>query len=69
MFDDPLFYVAAAACLVVAGILLFGIGGFGKGGDFNKKHANKVMRFRLYAQLAAVALMVGFILLRGAGGQ
>lgn len=69
MFSDPLFYVAAAACLVVAGILLFGIGGFGTGGEFNKKHANKVMRWRLYAQLGAVALMVGFLLVRGVGGQ
>ena len=69
MFSDPLFYIAAAACLVVAGILLFGIGGFGSGGGFNKKHANKVMRLRLYAQLGAVALMFGFLLLRGVGGQ
>lgn len=69
MFSDPLFYVAAAACVLVGGILLVGIGGFGKGGDFNKKHANKVMRWRLYAQLGAVGLMVIFLLFRGVGAN
>ncbi|MEM8803354.1 MAG: twin transmembrane helix small protein, partial [Pseudomonadota bacterium] len=37
MFKDPLFIVVAIACLVVLGILLTGIGGFAKGGDFNRK--------------------------------
>lgn len=69
MLNDPLFYVAGAACLIVAAILLFGIGGFGKGGDFNQKHANKVMRWRLYAQLGAVGLMVVFLLIRGMGAE
>ena len=69
MMDTPLFYVAAAAVLLVSLILLTGIGGFGKGGEFNKKYANKIMRMRIYAQLGAVALMVGFLVLRGAGGQ
>jgi hypothetical protein len=29
MFSDPLFLFATVACLVVLGILLFGIGGLG----------------------------------------
>ena len=37
MANDPLFYIVAIACLAVAGILLFGIFTFGKGGEFNKK--------------------------------
>ena len=41
MRDDPLFILVVLAVLIVAGILLFGIGTFGKGGDFNKKYANK----------------------------
>ena len=64
MRDDPLFYIVAGACLVVLLILLTGIGGFAKGGDFNRKHANRLMRWRIYAQFVAVALLVGFVWLR-----
>ncbi|CUH39196.1 hypothetical protein JSE7799_01919 [Jannaschia seosinensis] len=67
MLDDPLFYVVGGACLVVLLILLTGIGGFGKGGDFNRKHANRLMRWRIYAQFVAVALLVGFVYLRTKG--
>jgi len=64
MTNDPLFILVAIACLIVVGILLFGIGGFAKGGDFNKKHANKVMRWRIIAQAIAVALILLFVFLR-----
>lgn len=65
LLQDPLFIVVAIACLVVLGILLTGIGGFAKGGDFNRKHANKIMRYRIYAQFVAVALILVFVLIRG----
>ena len=68
MFQDPLFIVVAIAVLVVLGILLTGIGGFAKGGDFNKKHANRIMRYRIYAQFVAVVLILIFVLVRGSGG-
>ncbi|MCK0169406.1 twin transmembrane helix small protein [Jannaschia sp. S6380] len=67
MRDDPLFYVVAGACLLVLLILLTGIGGFAKGGDFNRKHANRLMRWRIYAQLAAVILLIGFVWIRSKG--
>lgn len=67
MFKDPLFIVVAIACLVVAGILLTGIGGFAKGGDFNRKHANRIMRYRIYAQAVAIALILAFVLIRRGG--
>ena len=67
MRDDPLFYVVAGACLVVLVILLTGIGGFAKGGEFNRKHANRLMRWRIYAQFVAVALLLGFVFLRSRG--
>lgn len=67
MRDDPLFYVVAGACLLVLVILMTGIGGFAKGGDFNRKHANRLMRWRIYAQFVAVALLVGFVWLRSKG--
>ena len=64
MKDDPLFYVVAAACLAVVVILMMGIGGFAKGGEFNRKHANKVMRLRIVAQFIAIVLIIGYVWLR-----
>ena len=69
MLEDPLFYVVAAACLGVAAILLVGIGGFARGGEFNKKHANRIMRCRILAQALAVVLILGFVAYRQMGGQ
>jgi len=48
----------------VLGILLLGIGTFGKGGDFNRKHANRIMRYRIGAQAVAVALILLYVYLR-----
>ncbi|MDX5350297.1 MAG: twin transmembrane helix small protein [Paracoccaceae bacterium] len=64
MFSDPLFIFAAIACFVVLGILLFGIGSFAKGGEFNKRNANRIMRWRLGVQFVAVVLIVAFAWLR-----
>ena len=68
MFQDPLFIVVAIAVLVVLGVLLTGIAGFTKGGDFNRKHANRIMRYRIYAQFVAVVLILIFVLVRRSGG-
>lgn len=67
LIQDPLFVVVAIAVLVVAAILLTGIGGFAKGGDFNRKQANKIMRYRIYAQAVAVVLILVFVLIRRGG--
>ena len=67
MLNDPLFIVAAIAVLVVLGILLTGIGGFAKGGDFNRKHANRIMRYRIYAQAIAVVVILIFVFVRRGG--
>ena len=67
MRDDPRFIIAAIAVLLVLGILLVGIGGFAKGGEFNRKHANRIMRYRIAAQFVAVVLIVGFVWLRQKG--
>ena len=64
MFTDPLFLFATVACIIVLGILLLGIGTFAKGGEFNKRNANKIMRWRLGAQFLAVILIAGFAWLR-----
>jgi hypothetical protein len=64
MADDPLFLAAAAAALLVLGILAVGLGGFGRGGEFNRKHANRLMRYRIAAQFLAVVLILLFVALR-----
>ncbi|WP_136439872.1 twin transmembrane helix small protein [Pacificoceanicola onchidii] len=64
MFQDPLFLVVGAAMLAVVAILLFGIGAFAKGGEFNRKNANKAMRWRIIAQFIAVVLILLFVWLR-----
>lgn len=69
MADDPLFLIVAGACLLVLIILLIGIGGFAKGGDFNRKHANRIMRYRIYAQAVAVLLILAFVFIRRLGGS
>jgi hypothetical protein len=67
MLRDPLFILVLAAVLIVAGILLFGIGSFSKGGDFNRRNANRIMRWRIIAQFVAVCLIMLFVWLRGTG--
>lgn len=61
MFSDPLFLLVIISMAVVAIILLIGIGGFGRGGEFNKKYANKLMRMRIMAQFVAVILILVFV--------
>ncbi len=67
LLNDPLFITAAIASLIVLAILMFGIGSFAKGGEFNKRNANKIMRWRLGAQFVAVVLIVTYAWLRSRG--
>lgn len=67
MAGDPFFWAALIAALIVLGVLILGIGTFGKGGETNRKHANKIMRIRLIAQLIAVILIVLLVYLRKEG--
>ena len=69
MLNDPLFIVVAICVLAVVVILMIGIGSFAKGGDFNRKHANRIMRYRIYAQAVAIALILIFVLVRRSGGS
>jgi hypothetical protein len=65
---DPLFIVAALACLAVLAVLVIGVGGFARGGEFNRKYANKLMRLRLLLQFVAVILILVFVYFAGRGG-
>ena len=68
MSQDPLFILVILSMAVVLIILMIGIGGFGKGGEFNRKHANKLMRLRILAQFLAVAIILLFVYLSGSRG-
>lgn len=65
MSGDPLFILASVSALAVLAILMLGIGSFGKGGEFNRRNANKIMRWRIIAQAVAVALIVAFAYFHG----
>lgn len=64
MQDKPLFFLVILAGLVVLAILATGIGGFARGGEFNRKHGNRLMRWRIIAQAVAIALIMLFIWMR-----
>lgn len=68
MLNDPLLIVVVLASLAVLAILATGIGGFARGGDFNKKNGNKLMRWRIAAQAVAVVLILIYIAVRGGSG-
>lgn len=67
MLKDPMFLLPALAALAVAAILMLGIGSFAKGGEFNRKHANRIMRWRLGAQFVAVVIIVALAWWRSGG--
>jgi hypothetical protein len=65
---DPLYLLAVLAMAAVVVVLILGLGGFAKGGAFNAKYANKLMRLRLLFQFIAVVLLVAYVYFRGQGG-
>lgn len=58
MLSDPFFLIAGGAVLVVLLILMIGIGSFAKGGEFDRRNANRLMRWRVGAQAVAVILIL-----------
>ena len=66
MADNPLFYIIILVCFAVVVILAMGLGNFAKSGTEASKRSNKMMRYRIIAQAAAVALIVLLVWLQGA---
>jgi len=62
-----LYYLIIFVCLAVMVVLMIGLGGFTKGGDFNQKYANKIMRWRIGLQAIAVALIIIYALIQTRG--
>ena len=56
------------AMIVVAGFLLAGVLSMVRGGEFNRKYGNLLMRGRILSALALVILFaIGFFVRRGGG--
>jgi hypothetical protein len=60
-----LYILVVLAILLTLAVLMLGLGAFTTGGEFNKKYANKIMRWRIILQAIAVALIVLYVALRG----
>ncbi|MCY4007738.1 MAG: twin transmembrane helix small protein [Rhodobacteraceae bacterium] len=65
MRGDPFFIAAAVASLAVVVVLAIGIGGYARGGEFNRKYANRLMRLRILTQAIAVLLICLFVFMKG----
>ncbi len=60
---DTVFVLVVVAVIVVALILVAGVVAMMRGGEFNRKYGNRLMRARLEAQAVAVVLvLVAFFL-------
>ena len=46
--------------IVVAVVLILGIGTLFKGGETSKKYSNKLMQYRVLFQFIAIIVLVGF---------
>lgn len=66
--SDTMLYVAVGACVFVLLVLLFGVLTFARGGEFNRKYSNKIMRLRLAAQALAVVFILLAVWLGRQGG-
>ena len=61
MSFDPLFILVILAGLSTAAVLVLGLLSFAKSGDFHKRNANKIMRWRVGLQFLTVVLFMTWI--------
>lgn len=61
MFSDPLFMLVIAAALSTLAVLLLGLLSFAKSGDWHKRNANKIMRWRVGLQFLTVVLFMTWL--------
>ncbi|MBM3490940.1 MAG: twin transmembrane helix small protein [Alphaproteobacteria bacterium] len=55
----------AVALLAVLAVLFTGVIGLARGGEFNRKYGNKLMRLRVLLQFAALGIILLLFLLSG----
>jgi hypothetical protein len=60
--SNLLFVLLVIAMVGTLGVLFFGLFSMARGGEFDKRNANKLMRLRVLMQFIAVALFVLLIL-------
>lgn len=65
MRDQTLFILVAMAVLATAAVLMTGLGGFARGGEFNRRNGNRLMRWRIIAQAVSIALILAVVAVRG----
>ena len=56
--------ILAAALLAVGGILGWGVFTMARGGDYNVKNSNRIMRYRIIFQAIALILIFGLMWLK-----
>lgn len=56
-------YLIGLSLFAVLATLLTGVFSMGRGGDFNKRYSNKLMRLRVILQAVTIALFVLYMLL------
>lgn len=66
---DALKILALVAMAIVAIILGFGLFALNKGGEFGAKWSNRLMRYRIMAQAAAVILLLLIAVTARGGGR
>ena len=59
--------VLAASLLIVAGILGWGVLTMARGGDYNVKNSNRIMRYRIIFQALALVIILVLMWLRRDG--
>lgn len=61
---NTLGYLTIAAMVITAIILVIGMTGFYRGGEFNRRYGNVMMRARVVSQGVTLILLVLFLLSR-----
>ena len=59
--------ILAAALLAVAGILGWGVLTMARGGDYNVKNSNRIMRYRIIFQAIALMIILGLMWFKRGG--
>lgn len=65
---NTLLVLLLIAMIAVVGVLVFGLIAMAKGGEFNEKYGNRMMRWRVALQAFAVVLIVIFVIAASQGG-
>jgi hypothetical protein len=65
--SGTMFALLIVVLILVVGILFLGLFSMARGGEFNRRYGNMFMRFRVAAQLTAVALVLVLVFLMSRG--